>query len=184
MTEHFFPQHPVITANLFTSLLFFQPNRELNQSKWRRWLLLGGSLLGLVGILCCGLSLFGGFQRFQDLQAESDAIQPTLRAFLDAGERGDTAAALACFADDATAQVTAADLERLFQARPEIFAASAEVTITTINVTRSTAGTVATVAGTISYASGAPQRRYTATLRKQGEQWRLVSIQFPEGVGS
>lgn len=150
---------------------------------WHRWLLIGGVLLSLVGLLCCGLSVFGGFQLFQGLQAERDAIQPTLRAFLDAGERGDAEAALALFADDALPNVSADDLDRLFEERPELFAGFRDVTVETINVTRGTMGTVGRVEGLVTYAGGSPQRSYTATLRKEGATWKLVSIQFPDGVG-
>lgn len=155
-----------------------------NQRLWLRWLLIGGALFGLVGIICCGFAVFGGVRLFQNLQAESDAIQPTLRAFLDAGQRGDAAAALRLFADDAAASVSLADLDRLFMQRPAIFAAYTDITIDSINVFSGTEGTTANIAGMISYRDGAPSRSYTAALRKEGGTWMLTQIQFPDGVGT
>jgi len=35
----------------------------------------------------------------------------------------------------------------------------------------------------IIYAQGTPSRSYTAILRKEGDIWKLVRIQFPDGVG-
>jgi len=160
-----------------------QTPTQANRVRGVRWLLIGGALLSLVGLLCCGLTVFGGFRAFQGLQAESAAIRPTLRAFLDAAHQRDTSAALALFADDAKAEVSAADLQRLFDERPELFASISDVTIETINVTRGTAGTVARVEGFVEHPDGAPRRPYTATLRKDGETWMLMSIQFPDGVG-
>lgn len=161
-----------------------QTPTQANRVRGVRWLLIGGTLLSLVGLLCCGLTVFGGFQMFQGLQAESAAIRPTLRAFLDAGQRSDASAALALFADDARSEVSASDLERLFDERPELFGDVSDVTVETINVTRGTAGTVARVEGFVVHTDGAPRRPYTATLRKDGETWRLLRIQFPDGVGS
>lgn len=155
----------------------------LNQRPWLRWLLIGGALFGLVGVICCGFAVFGGVRLFQGLQAESDAITPTLRAFLDAGRENDSAAALRLFAANVDAPGTAADLDRLFTERPTIFAAFTDVTVETINVFSGTGGTTANVAGTITYADGAPSRRYAAALRKEGDTWKLVQIQFPDGVG-
>lgn len=154
-----------------------------NGTRMRQRLLIGGSMLALVGVLCCGLAVFGGFQLFQGIEAEREAIQPTLRAFLEAGELADASAAIALFADDAATQVSVGDLARLFQERPELFAGFSNVTVETINVTRGTIGTIGRVEGHVTYEGDASQRTYTATLRKEGEAWKLVSIQFPEGVG-
>lgn len=160
-----------------------EPTPSTTSPSWQRWLLIGGSLLALVGVLCCGLSVFGGFQLFQGLQAEREAIQPTLRAFLAAGEREDAPSAVALFTGDTAAQVSVDDLARLFQERPELFAGFTDVTVETINVTRGTAGTVARIEGIVSYVGETSQRSYTATLREEGDTWKLVSIQFPDGVG-
>jgi ketosteroid isomerase-like protein len=154
-----------------------------NYRPWLRWVLIGGAVLGLIGVACCGFAVFGGVRLFQGLQAESNAIRPTLRAFLDAGHNGDLAAALRLFANNVDVPVSAIDLDHLFTERPAIFAAYTDVMIDTINVTRATNGTNATIAGSITYAQGTPPRSYTATLRKEGDIWKLVRIQFPDGVG-
>lgn len=150
---------------------------------WQRWLLIGGALSGLVIVLCCGAAVLGGFRLFQGLQAEQAAIQPTLRAFFEAGERHDAAAALDLFAAAAGADVSLDDLARLFDQRPEIFAGFSDVTVGSLQVTSGTWGTTGRVEGFVTYADEAPQRRYAAVLRKEGDAWKLVSIQFPEGVG-
>lgn len=154
-----------------------------NQRPWLRWLLIGGAVLGLVGVVCCGFAVFGGVRLFQGLQAESDAIRPTVRAFLDAGRRGDSATAQHLFAVDAAANIAVADLDRLFRERPTVFAEYTDVTIDTINVSTTTSGTTATIAGSITYRDGAPSHSYTASLRKENDTWRLLQIQFQDGVG-
>lgn len=150
---------------------------------WLRWVIIGGGLLGIVMVLCCGFAVFGGFRLFQTIQAEQEAIKPTLRAFLTAGQNQDIPAALDLFSDTAD-QVSSADLERLFNDREEIFADYADVAIDSINISTTTSnGTTATVGGEISYQNGAPAHSYNATLHKDGTVWKLVSIQFSEGVG-
>jgi len=140
-------------------------------------------VLGLISIICCGFAVFGGVRLFQGLQAESDAIRPTLRAFLDAGHNSDSAAALRLFTNNVDVPISTADLDHLFTERPAIFATYTDVAINSINVTRATNGTNATIVGSIIYAQGTPSRSYTAILRKEGDIWKLVRIQFPDGVG-
>lgn len=160
-----------------------EPLRSNARPVWQRWFLVGSSLLAFLGVVCCGLSVFGGFQLFRSLQVEREAILPALQAFLEAGERQDASAAMALFTSDTATQVSVDDLARLFEERPELFADFTDVAAETINVTRGTVGIVARLEGFVTYASTTPQRRYTATLRKEADTWKLVSIQFPDGIG-
>lgn len=150
---------------------------------WLLWALIGVAVLALVGAICCGLTVFGGFRLFQGIQAEQAAIIPVVRAFLDAGEREDVGAALGLFADEAATPSARADLERLFADRPELFAGVADVRITSLNLSANTSGTTAQVSGDVIYAGDQPRRTFSATLRREGEVWQLLTIEFAEGVG-
>jgi hypothetical protein len=108
-------------------------------------------------------------------------MKPVVRAFLDAGQRGDTNAALSLFADDETSSASPEAIDRLFRERPEIFQDYSDVTITSINVNSGTSGTTARIEGKVTYPA-APERGYSAALRKAGETWQLISIQFTDGV--
>lgn len=150
-----------------------------SRPSWMRWALIGGSLLAVLGVACCAIAVFGGFRVVQGLQAQSDQIKPVVSAFLAAGQQGDTDAALKLFADDTTA--SRESIDRLFGERPEIFQDYSDVTITGINVNSGTSGTTARIEGKVTYPA-APERGYSAALRKVGETWQLVSIQFTDGV--
>ncbi len=148
-----------------------QPNRTL------RWVMLGIGLLVTTLVLCCGIFAFGGWRLIGGVINEASAIEEVIRQFMDAGRRQDIGAAEALFADTALSSISRADFERLFANR-QLFREVADVSLDSFNINTNAEGTTAEVGGTLTYVDGAPSQSFTARLQKEGEQWRLVRIDF------
>ncbi|WP_322821277.1 hypothetical protein [Chloroflexus sp.] len=141
-----------------------------------RWVLIGiGAGLSSL-VLCCALLAFGGWQLFSGVIDETTAIQQVVRDFMDAGRRQDIAAAEALFADAGGVSVSRDDLERLFNNR-QLFREVEGTSLRSFNISSNTEETTAEIAGTLNYTDGGTQP-FSARLLKEGDQWRLVRIDF------
>lgn len=147
----------------------------------RAWIFWAAGALALVLVACCAIGGLGGFRLFQTVQGETDQAILTIDQFMRAGEKRDIPAALQLFAPSAA--VSNADLSRLFEERADAFAGFTEARQTGFNIQSGTTGTTAQISGTLSYTAHA-DRSFSATLRKEQGQWKLVSIEFSDGIGS
>ncbi|HMA36186.1 MAG TPA: hypothetical protein VKY74_17150 [Chloroflexia bacterium] len=148
----------------------------------RRWVL---GVLGVLILVCgvCGvLTTIGGVQLFQDMGQESAATQAVLDQFMQAGVRDDSRAAYALFTTAAGSSVTANDLATLFRTHRAYFDGYRTIHQQSYNFFSGTSGTTATISGAVSY-SGRADVPFTARLVQENKHWKLVSMQFAEGVG-
>lgn len=156
------------------------PPRRANSLRWV--LLLAGGVL----ILCLaagGFAIVGGVQLVQNLQQETGAVTQVLGQFMQAGERNDAGAGYALFASSVRGQVSQTDITSLFQNHREFFNGYQAVQTQNFRINTTTgSGTTAVFDGSITY-TGRGAVPFTATLRKENNQWRLTQFQFQEGVG-
>lgn len=157
-------------------MTLYPPPAQPQSGGTRRWVLIGigAGLLSLV--LCCALLAFGGWQLFSGVIDETTAIQQVVRDFMDAGRRQDIAAAEALFADAGGVSVSRDDLERLFNNR-QLFREVEGMSLSRFNISSNTEETTAEITGTLNYTDGGTQP-FSARLLKEGDQWRLVRIDF------
>lgn len=141
-------------------------------------------LIGAISVLlvaCCGIAAFSGFRLFQTAQGEVDQTIVTIDQFMHAGVQRDIPAATSLFAS--SADVSTPDINTLFNERADVFAGYTQARQTSFNINTGTSGTIARIEGTLSYTAHA-DRKFSATLRKENKQWRIVRIEFSEGVGT
>jgi hypothetical protein len=152
------------------------PNQpQANQTL--RWVMLGIGLLVTTLVLCCSFFIFGGWQLIGGVISETSAIEDVIRQFMDAGRRRDIGAAEALFADTALSSISRADFERLFANR-QLFREVTDLSLNSFSINTNLEGMTAEVGGTITYVDGSSSQSFTARLWKEGEQWRLVRIDF------
>jgi hypothetical protein len=142
-----------------------------------RWVTLGIGLLVTTLVLCCVLFTFGGWRLVSGVISETSAIEEVIRQFMDAGRRRDTGAVEALFADTARSSISRADLERLLANR-QLFREVTDLSLNSFSINTTSEGTTAEVSGTLTYVDGSSSQSFTARLQKEGEQWRLVQIDF------
>jgi hypothetical protein len=152
------------------------PNQpQANQTL--RWVMLGIGLLVTTLVLCCVLLALGGWRLVSGVISETSAIEDVIRQFMDAGRRRDIGAAEALFDDTARSSISRADLERLFANR-QLFREVTDLSLNSFNINTTSEETTAEVSGTLTYVDGSSSQPFTARLWKEGEQWRLIKIDF------
>jgi hypothetical protein len=150
----------------------------------RRWLLWVMGSVAVLIILCVVGTIVGGIGLFQNFQQESNGAIKVVEQFMQDGVQKDSGAGFNLFSQTARDQgVTQDSIAKLFNTRNDLFHGYKSVQQETFNIQSGTQGTTASLSGTISY-TGQPDKKFSATLRKEDGQWKLVSIRFPEGVGS
>jgi hypothetical protein len=150
----------------------------------RRWLLWVMGSVAVLVILCLAGTLVGGIGLFQNSQQESNGAIKVVDQFMQDGVHKDPGAGINLFSQTARDQgVTQDSIAKLFNVRNDLFQGYKSLQQETFNIQSGTQGTIASLAGTVSY-TGQADKKFTATLRKEDGQWKLVSIRFPEGVGS
>ena len=134
-------------------------------------------LLCAVIMVVAGISLFGNSQ-----SAATDTIK-VVDQFMRAGVRKDATAGFALFSPKVqNQQVTEDGIVTLFTSHEEYFTKYTSVKQDSFGVTSGTSGVTASLEGVISY-TGRPDRRFTATLAKENDQWKLIGIRLLEEVG-
>ncbi len=147
-----------------------------------RCLLIGLVVLVLATLLCCGLVVgigaLGGWSLFEGMSNEQRMIEQVITQFMEAGQRNDPDAALALFADSAQTKVRRTDLEQLFADRNR-FRAVSTISISEFSGQLSLDEIKVQISGKINYVDGSPPLSFSAQLIRQGNQWRLIQIDFP-----
>ena len=148
----------------------------------RWWLWIFGGLV-IIALLCGGIIVVGGISLFQNSQsAATDAIKVVDR-FLQAGARKDASAGFLLFSETVRdQQVTQEGIAKLFTEHKEYFADYSQVKQDSFNVTSGTNGVTASLEGSISY-NGHPNRKFTATLVKEDNGWKLIGIRLLDELG-
>jgi len=138
----------------------------------------------VVLLLCGTIVLIGGISLFQNSQgASTDAIK-VVDQFMQAGVRKDSVAGFTLFSPKVqNQQITQTGIATLFTSHEEYFTKYASVKQDSFGVTSGTSGVTASLEGTISY-TGRPDRKFTATLAKENDQWRLIGVRLLEEVGT
>lgn len=152
------------------------------RSSTRRWIIFG--LLAVVVLLgiCAGVIFFGGSRLFQTAQRATAEATAVVDQFMRAGATNDSAAAFALFGQTARTQnVTQEQIADLFTTRRDVFQDYQETQAGGWRIQTTPQGTQALLAGTMQ--AGGQSRRFAATLANENGQWKLVNIEFPEGVG-
>jgi hypothetical protein len=148
--------------------------------RWIFWVIAG---IATVLLLCAIIAIVGGFRLFQTSQGATEETLKVVDQFMHAGERKDAATALNLFSPTARDQVvTLQGLAELFATHEEYFTNYIRIQQTSFHINAGTNATTVSLEGAISY-DGRPDRKFAATLTKEGEQWKLTGIRLLEEVG-
>jgi hypothetical protein len=144
-------------------------------------IVIGAVLLSCVA-LAVVLTVTAAIPAFQTMNKEGDNIRGTIEKFMLAGERNDPQTAYGQFSTSAGSDVTPSSIEDLINNRRDRFEEYEAVKLQAYNINATSSGTIARVSGSIQYADHTPVP-FTASLRRESDQWKLTGINFLEGVG-
>lgn len=137
----------------------------------------------MLAFICAGIIVVGGVSLFQNSQSTATDAIKVVDQFLQAGARKDVSAGFMLFSPTVRdQQVTQDGIAKLFTAHAEYFANYTIVTQDSFNITSGTNGVTASLEGLISY-NGRPDRKFTATLIKENDGWKLIGIRLLEELG-
>ncbi len=159
---------------------------EVPTDRWRIkpkivLIVIGAMVLACV-TLAVVLILASAIPVLQTMSREGDNISGTIEAFMLAGERNDSQAAYGQFSSSAGTDVTPTSVEDLINNQRDLFEGYESVKLQNFQINAGTKGTTARVDGAIHYASRTPVQ-FTGSLNRESGQWKLININFLEGVG-
>jgi hypothetical protein len=178
--EHVNASYSIMNQPLPTTEPLAPPRRR----SWLPFIIIG-VLLSIF--MCIGFVVLiglGGFNMVQMIQRDQAATQLIIDQFVAAGAQNDPATGRALFAQQAQAgEISLERIATLFNDQREYFDGYQSGETTSINITNGTQGTIARTQGTLTYSARTPVS-FQATLVKEADQWRLLSIFFFEEVGT
>ena len=143
-------------------------------------------IIGAVIVSCVALAIVltitSAIPALQTMSREGDNIRGTIEKFMFAGERNDPQGAFSQFSASAGSDVTPTAIQDLINNRRDRFEGYESVKLQNYRINSTSSGTIARVSGTIQYADHPPVP-FTASLRRETDQWKLTGINFLEGVG-
>lgn len=160
---------------------FVTPSPAPRKSRRTLFFVLGG-IAGAI-FLCVALAAVLIGRSILSIASEQAAIAPVVDHFMQAMAQRDANAAYQLFSSRAQRQTTLANISKLLDgANYVLFDGYQSVAIDSTNLTNAVntnpdvpQGTVAEVSGKVSYRGGVTGT-FRATLEKEGDAWRLFSI--------